>query len=95
MKTPARTIITTIFVCDQVSLSEQVKENRNNFCYKKENYSLTRIFPLTIDVSMLGLKKLAIDGLIDSFSISNGTIKIKQLSESQPVSITHLSDLGN
>ena len=35
MKTPARKIITTIFVCDQVSVSEQVKENRNNFCYKK------------------------------------------------------------
>lgn len=35
MKTPATTIITTIFVCDQVSVSEQVKENRNNFCYKK------------------------------------------------------------
>ena len=39
------------------------------------------------------VKELAREGLIDSFWISNRTIKIKELSESQPVSVTHLTDL--
>ena len=39
------------------------------------------------------VKELAREGLIDSFWISNGTVKMKKLSESQPVSITHLTDL--
>ena len=39
------------------------------------------------------VKELARDGLVDSFWISNGTFKMKELSESQPVSITHLIDL--
>ena len=38
-------------------------------------------------------RELARDCLADSFWISNGTIKMKELSESQPVSITHLADL--
>ena len=39
------------------------------------------------------IKELAREGLVDSFWISNGTIKIKELSKSQPVSVTHLIDL--
>ena len=39
------------------------------------------------------VKELAREGFIDSFWISNGTITMKELSESQPVSITHLTDL--
>ena len=39
------------------------------------------------------VKKLAREGLVDSFWISNGIIKMKELIESQPVSITHLTDL--
>ena len=39
------------------------------------------------------VKKLAREGLIYSFWISNGTIKMRELSESQPVSIIHLTDL--
>ena len=33
------------------------------------------------------------EGLIDSFWIENGTIKIRELSESKAISITHESDL--
>ena len=36
---------------------------------------------------------LSNEGLIDSFWISNGTIKIRESSQSKPVSITHESDL--
>ena len=39
------------------------------------------------------VKELAREGLVDSFWISNETIKMKELSESQPVPITHLIDL--
>ena len=39
---------------------------------------------------MLGLWNW-LEGLIDSFSISNGTVKMKELSESQPVPVTHLT----
>ena len=39
------------------------------------------------------VKELAREGLVDSFWISNGTIKMKELSESQLVSIFHLIDL--
>ena len=39
------------------------------------------------------VKELDREGLMDSFWISNGTIKMKELSESQPVSIIHLTDL--
>ena len=39
------------------------------------------------------VKELARECLIDSFWISNRTIKIKEWSESQTVSITHLTDL--
>ena len=38
-------------------------------------------------------RELAREGLADSFWISNGTIKMKELSESQPVSVIHLTDL--
>ena len=33
------------------------------------------------------------EGLIDSFWISNGTIKIRESSRSKPISITHESDI--
>ena len=39
------------------------------------------------------LKDLSNEGLIDSFWIWNGTIKIRESSQSEPVSITHESDL--
>ena len=39
------------------------------------------------------VKDLSNEGLIDSFWISNGTIKIRESSQSKPVSITHESDL--
>ena len=39
------------------------------------------------------VKDLSNEGLIDSFWISNGTIKIRQSSQSKPVSITHESYL--
>ena len=39
------------------------------------------------------VKELAREGLVDSFWISDGTSKMKELSESQPVSISHLTDL--
>ena len=39
------------------------------------------------------VKEIAKEGLIDSVWISNGTIKMKELSESQPASIIHLTDL--
>ena len=42
---------------------------------------------------MVGLKELAREGLTDSFWISNGTIKMKELPEFQPISITQLTDL--
>ena len=39
------------------------------------------------------VKELAREKPMDSFLISSGTIKMKELSESQPVTITHLADL--
>ena len=39
------------------------------------------------------VKELAREGLINLFWISNGTITMKELSKSKPVSITHLTDL--
>ena len=39
------------------------------------------------------VKDLSNESLIDSFWISNGTIKIRESSQSKPVSITHESDL--
>ena len=39
------------------------------------------------------VKYLSNEGLIDSFWISNGTIKIRESSQSKPVSTTHESDL--
>ena len=39
------------------------------------------------------VKELAREGLVDSFLISDGTSQMRELSESQPVSITHLTDL--
>ena len=39
------------------------------------------------------VKDLSNEGLIDSFWIRNGTIKIRESSQSKPVSITHESDL--
>ena len=37
--------------------------------------------------------KLARDSLVDSFFNSNGIIKLKELSESHPLLVTHLTDL--
>ena len=43
---------------------------------------------------LYGLVKVSSnEGLIDSFWISNGTIKIRESSQSKPVSVTHESDL--
>ena len=39
------------------------------------------------------VKDLNNEGLIDSFWITNGTIKIRESSQSKPISITHESDL--
>ena len=39
------------------------------------------------------VKDLGNEGLIDSFWILNGNIKIRESSQSKPVSITHESDL--
>ena len=39
------------------------------------------------------VKDLSNEGLIDSFLILNGTIKVRESSQSKPVSITHESDL--
>ena len=39
------------------------------------------------------VKDLNNEGLIDSFWIKNGTIKIRESSQSKPISITHESDL--
>ena len=39
------------------------------------------------------IKDLSNEGLIDSFWLLNGTIKIRESSQSKPVSITHESDL--
>ena len=39
------------------------------------------------------MKDLNNEGLIDSFWIANGTIKIRESSQSKPISITHESDL--
>ena len=77
---------------DQVGVSEQVKD-RENFSNKKPklffNQSLCPYYRMLYG----RVKELAREGLVDSFWISNGTIKMKELSESQPVSITHLIDL--
>ena len=48
-----------------------------------------RVFALTIECSMVDLNNW-LEGLIDSFWISTGTPKIKELSESQPVSSAFL-----
>ena len=39
------------------------------------------------------VKDLNNEGLIDSFRIANGTIKIKESSQSEPILVTHESDL--
>ena len=39
------------------------------------------------------VKDLNNEGLIDSFWIVNGTIKIRESSQSRPISVTHESDL--
>ena len=39
------------------------------------------------------MKDLNNEGLIDSFSITNGTIKTRESGQSKPISITHESDL--
>ena len=39
------------------------------------------------------VKDLNNESLIDSFWITNGTIKIRESSQSKPISITHESDL--
>ena len=39
------------------------------------------------------VKDLNKEGLIDSFWITNGTIKIRESSQSKPILITHESDL--
>ena len=39
------------------------------------------------------MKDLNNEGLIDCFWITNGTIKIRESSQSKPISITHESDL--
>ena len=39
------------------------------------------------------VEDLSNEGLIDSFWILNGTIEIRESSQSKPVSITHESDL--
>ena len=39
------------------------------------------------------VKDLNNEGLIDSFWITNGTIKIRECSQSKPISITYESDL--
>ena len=77
---------------DQVSVSEQVKD-RKNFSIKKLKLFLNQSLCPYYRLLYGRVKELARDNLIDSFWISNGTIKMKELSESQPVSITHLTDL--
>ena len=77
---------------DQVSVSEQVKD-RKNFSIKKLKLFLNQSLCPYYRLLYGRVKELARDDLIDSFWISNGTIKMKELSESQPVSITHLTDL--
>ena len=39
------------------------------------------------------MKDLNNEGLIDSFSITNGAIKTRESGQSKPISITHESDL--
>ena len=39
------------------------------------------------------VKDLNNEGLIDYFWIANGTIKIREFTQSKPISITHESDL--
>ena len=77
---------------DQVSVSEQVKD-RKNFSNKKPELFLNQSLCPYYRMLYGRVKELAREGLVDSFWISNGTIKMKELSESQPVSITHLIDL--
>ena len=60
---------------------------------KNQSYSETRVFALTIECSMVGLKNWLERDLIESFWISNETVKMKELLESQPLPITHLAHL--
>ena len=76
---------------NQVSVSEQVND-RKNFSYKKPKLFLNQSLCPYYRMLCGRAKELAREGLIYSFRISNGTIKMKELSESQPVSITHLTD---
>ena len=81
--------------CDnEISVSEQVKE-RKNFRNKETKIFLNQSLCLYYRMIYGRVKELAKEGLTGSFWILNGTIKIKEyqkLSESKPVSITHLSN---
>ena len=77
---------------DKVSVSEQVTD-RKIFSNKKTKLFLNQSFCSYYRMLDGRVKELAREKPMDSFLISSGTIKMKELSESQPVTITHLADL--
>ena len=91
MKTPAMKITTRILVLTRLVYRNRLTIERILVIKSKLflNHSLCPYYRML----HVRVKELAKQGLIDSFWISNGTIKMKELSESQPVSITHLTDL--
>ena len=58
----------------------------------KEKFSLIKAFAHTIGNSDI-VKDLNNEGLIDSFWIANGAIRIRKSSQSKSISITHASHL--
>ena len=77
---------------DKVSVSEQVTD-RKIFSNKKTKLFLNQSFCSSYRMLYGRVKELAREKPMDSFSISSGTIKMKELSEFQPVTTTHLADL--
>ena len=77
---------------NKVSVAEQVTD-RKIFSNKKTKLFLNQSFCSNYRMLYGRVKELAREKPMDSLLISNGTIKMKKLSESQPVTITHLADL--
>ena len=92
MRTLSRTMIITIFVVTWLVYLNRLRIEKK-ISYKKFNIFVYQNLSPYYKMLFGRVTKLARDSLVDSFFNSNGTIKMKELSESHPLSVIHLTDL--
>ena len=91
-KTKLRTMIITIFVATWLVYLNRLRIEKKT-SYKKFNIFVYQNLSPYYRMLFGRVTKLARDSLVDSFFNSNGIIKLKELSESHPLLVTHLTDL--